>query len=158
MLKRTIRPANALLYASSVLLIIAATVDCAVYKELPAWQLWGVVALSIAATVWGLYYVTLCYHISAEAITRRVYLRSTHTLPIADITQASLEETDANGIASCHLTLSTAAGITLRLSSDVLNVDDVQELAEDLRTLGLLPPAEKNEKPEDITQEEKKED
>ncbi len=158
MLTRTIRPANALMYASSVLLIIAATIYCAIYKELPAWQLWGAVVLSAAATVWGLYYVTLCYHISAEAISRRVYFRRTHSLPIADITQATLDETDANGIASCQITLNTSAGTTLRLSSDVLNVDDVQELAEDLRALGLLPPAEKNEKSEDNSQEEKKEE
>lgn len=144
---RTLRAANALLYATSVLLIIAAIIYCAMYKELASWQLWGGIALSLGGAIWGAYYVTLCYRISPEGITRHVYLRRTRLLRWKDIERAELKETDVNSIATCTITLHPKTGTPLRLSSDVLTPDDVQELAADLRQIGLLPPAEtKDEK------------
>lgn len=142
MVPRTLRAANALLYGSSVLLVIAAVLYCALYKDMPAWQLWGGVVLSIGATIWGVYYVTLCYRITAEGVSAHAYLRCTRRLLWQEVEKAVQEESDANGIASCHITLHPKEGRPLRISSDVLPLDDVQELAADLRSLGLLPPAD----------------
>ena len=141
MVPRTLRAANALLYGTSVLLVIAAILYCAAYKDMPAWQLWGGVALSIAATIWGLYYVTFSYRVSAEGIRCYCFLRCTRHLPWAEVERVELEESDANGVACCHITLHVKDGKPLRISSDVLALDDVQELASDLRGIGLLPPA-----------------
>ena len=143
MYPRTLKAANALLYASSTLLIIAAVVYCAMYKDMPVWQIWSAVALCIAGTVWGLYYVTLCYRVTAEGISRHVYLRCTRRLLWSEVARAELEESEAQGIASCHIILHPHSGAPLRISSDVLHLDDVQELAGDLRTIGLLPAADK---------------
>ncbi len=142
MVPRTLRAANALLYASSVLLVIAAILYCALYKDMPAWQLWGGVVLSLGAAVWGVYYVTLSYRITAEGVSTHAYLRCTRCLRWADTKCATLEESDANGVASCHIVLQPKEGKPLRISSDVLPLDDVQKLAADLRRIGLLPPAE----------------
>ena len=139
MYSRTLRAANALLYASSVLLVIAAVVYCAVYKEMPAWQLWGGVALSVGATIWGLYYVTLSYRVTAEGISHHSYLRCHRRLLWSEVERAELEESDAQGVASCHITLYPQNGKPLRISSDVLPLDDVQELVTDLRGMGKLP-------------------
>ena len=155
MLSRTLRAANALLYASSVLLVIAAVIYCAVYKDMPVWQLWGGVALSIGATIWGLYYVTLCYRVSAEGISHHSYLRCHRRLLWSEVERVELEESDAQGVASCHITLHPQTGKPLRISSDVLPLDDVQELVTDLRDIGKLPapPGSQTETPAPDTPE-----
>lgn len=142
MIPRTLRAANALLYASSVLLVIAAVIYCAVYKQMPAWQLWGGIGLSVGAAAWGLYYVTLCYRITAEGVSYHSYLRCRRSLRWSEVERVELEESDAQGVASCHITLYPKEGAPLRISSDVLPLDDVQELADDLRAQGHLPPKE----------------
>ena len=152
MYPRSLKAANALLYASSTLLIIAAVIYCAMYKEMPAWQLWSAIGLCIAGTVWGLYYVTLCYRVTAEGISRHVYLRSTQRMLWSEVERAELEESDAQGIACCNITLHPRSGAPLRISSDVLHLDDVQELAGDLRTIGLLP-ADKTSEPTDTPEQ-----
>ena len=151
MLSRTLRAANALLYASSVLLVIAAVVYCAVYKEMPAWQLWGGVALSVGATIWGLYYVTLSYRITAEGISHHSYLRCHRRLLWSEVERVELEESDAQGVASCHITLYPQNGKPLRISSDVLPLDDVQELVTDLRDMGKLPTTQDGKTPPNET-------
>lgn len=131
MLPRTLRAANALLYATSTLLVIATVIYCALYKQMPDWQLWVAVVLGVAATVWGLYYVTLNYRITAEGIARRVFLRQTHYMRWVELAQAKITETDHNGVASCTINLTAANGTTISLSSDILHLDDVQELAKE---------------------------
>lgn len=135
---RTLRAANNLLYGSSVLLVIAAVLYCAICKDMPAWQLWGGVALSIGATIWGLYYVTLHYRISPEGVTYGYFLRRKRHLNWTDIERTELSEGDSQGVANCHITLHPKEGTPLRLSSDILSLDDVQELADELRSAGLL--------------------
>lgn len=138
MIPRTLRAANALLYGSSVLLVIAAITYCAFYKSMPTWQIWSAAVLGCAATIWGLYYVTLNYKITAEGISRHLYLRCTHRLNWNEIERAELEQTDAGGIATCTILLHPKSGSAIRLSSDVLPLDDMEELITDLRTLRLL--------------------
>ena len=133
MTPRTLRAANALLYATSTLLVIATVIYCAFYKQLAEWQLWSAISMGIAATIWGLYYVTLSYRVTSEGISRHVYLRRTHCLRWAEVTHTDITETDSNGVASCTISLQTANGTTLTLSSDVLPLDDVQELATEIR-------------------------
>lgn len=155
MLSRTLRAANALLYASSVLLVIAAVIYCAVYKQMPAWQLWGGIGLSVGAAAWGLYYVTLCYRITAEGVSYHSYLRCRRSLLWSEVERVELEESDANGVACCRITLYPKEGAPLRISSDVLPLDDVQELVTDLRDIGKLPapPSSQTETPAPDTPE-----
>lgn len=133
MTPRTLRAANAVLYATSTLLVIATVIYCAFYKQMAAWQLWSAIGLGAVATVWGLYYVTLCYRVTSEGISRHVFLRRTHYLRWVDITHTDIAETDSNGVASCTISLQTADNTALSLSSDVLHLDDVQELAGEIR-------------------------
>lgn len=139
MIPRTLRAANALLYGSSVLLVIAAIVYCAFYKSMPTWQIWMAIFLGCAATVWGLYYVTLNYKITNEGISRHLYLRCTQRLNWREIERAELQQTDAGGIATCTILLHPQSGPSMRLSSDILPLDDMEELISDLRNISLLP-------------------
>ncbi len=88
-------------------------------------------------SLWGVYYVLLRFRITETAITRIAFLRAKR-FAWQSLTGAEIEETDANGIASCKITLHFA-GVSLVLSSELLSLDALRELAADLRLAGILP-------------------
>ena len=59
------------------------------------------------------------------------------SLKWAELSSATLQESQNQGTASCTLLL-TAGETSLRISSDLLPLEEVQELAGELRESGLL--------------------
>ena len=143
MLARTIRSANFAFYWGCIALVLFACIYVPFTRTLSPLLLTCLVAAGVACCLWGGYYATLCYKIDAEGITRCSLFGKKHLLWRA-VTESDWQETDANSIASCRLTLVTPQQ-TMVLSSDLLPLDAVQELAADLRTAGLLPAVEKNQ-------------
>lgn len=141
MLARTIRSANFAFYWGCLALVVFACIYVPMTRNLSPWMLAGVAVAGVACCLWGLYYATLCYKVDAEGITR-CSLFGEKRLQWQALTECDWQETDANSIASCRLTL-VAPQQTMVLSSDLLPLDAVQELAADLRAAGHLPAAEK---------------
>ena len=71
-----------------------------------------------------------------EGITRRSLLGST-TIRWAELTAATLSETQNQGSASCSIHLQ-AGDKQMTISSDLLPLEEVEELAKDLKASGLL--------------------
>ena len=136
MTPRTLRAANRTLYLSCVLMVIAACVYVLLTREWPDSYRVLTMLAGLGATVWGLYYFLLSYRVDAESVTRRTLFGSKRLL-WAQLTAASLEKSDSNGVASVHINLTSPAG-EMRLSSDLLTPDDVEELAAELKENGLL--------------------
>ena len=132
---RIIRCANAQLYIGATLLVLGAAAYVLSCKD-TLWQQIAAVAAAIITPVWTAFYVSLKYTVDSTGITRRSLLGST-CLKWADLSSATLQETQNQGTASCTLLL--AAGETsMRVSSDLLPLEDVQELACELRESNLL--------------------
>lgn len=131
---RTLRCANAHLYIAATVIILAAAIHVLCTKD----TLWQQIAASVAiitTPIWTAHYALLRYTVTEESITRRS-LRGTTTLRWAELTSAEIRETQHQATESCTITLQ-AGSTRMNISSDLLPLDDVQELAKELRACGL---------------------
>lgn len=127
---RTLRCANAALYAGFTLIVWAAALYAGLFREADIFIQAGATAACLVSLLWGGYYVLLRYEVDAGGITRRRLGRGTR-LNWADLTCARLQQTDTQETISVTLYLETPAA-SLTLSSDYLAPDDVLELAREL--------------------------
>lgn len=136
MTERTLRCANGPLYMGFVLGIIAAAVYVCLTRLTGVWEILGVAGLTIIAAIWGGFYYFLRFRINAEGVTRSLlgHHRSIHW---ADITMAELRHNQSPGTESCTIVL-TSARESISLSSDLLPLDQVEELAKELKEAGIL--------------------
>ena len=132
---RILRCANATLYLTAAIMMIGAAAYVLCCKDI-LWQQIAAVVAAIITPVWAACYAMLRFTVDSEGITRRS-IRGTTSLKWKDLTQATLTETHNQGTASCTLLLQTE-NKSMRISSDILPLDDVQELARELRECGLL--------------------
>ena len=132
---RILRCANAQLYLAATILVAGAGIYVLCCKE-ELWQLITAVAALICTPLWCAHYLSLSYTITTEGVTRRAWGRST-TLRWAELTTAQVQNTHTPGTESCTITLQAGAK-TLLISSDILPLDSVKELAEELKTCGIL--------------------
>lgn len=136
MTSRTLRAANRTLYLSCVLMVLAACVYVLLTREWPDSYRVLTILAGVGSTLWGLYYFVLCYKVDAQGVCLRT-LFGRKRLLWAELTSATVEKTDSNGVASMHIILKTPQG-QMRLSSDLLTPDDVEELASELKEKGML--------------------
>lgn len=127
---RTLRCANASLYAGFVLIVWGAAAYVILFREAGAAELACAAAASVVSLLWGGYYVLLRYDVDATGISRRV-LGKGRRLNWADLTRATLSETHTQETASAVLRLETASS-SMELNSDLLSLQTVQELAREL--------------------------
>ncbi len=132
---RTLRCANAALYLAASVLVLGAAIYVLCCKD-ALWQQVAAVAAAIITPVWSIHYIVLSFTITEEGITRRSLLGTT-TLQWSEITTATVQETQNQGTASCTIQLESPRG-SLRISSDLLPLEDVQDLARELRESGRL--------------------
>ena len=132
---RTLRCANASLYLTASLMVVAAAIYVLCCKD----ALWQHITALLAITItpiWAAHYAILRYTITPESITRRSLCGST-SLRWTELTAASLHETRNQATESCTIRLQ-AGETCMSLSSDLLPLDEVQELAEELKKCKLL--------------------
>ncbi len=132
---RTLRCANAQLYTGAALLVLGAAIYVLCCKD-TLWQQITAVLTAVITPIWAAHYAVLRYTIDATGVTRRS-LCGTTTLRWDSLTAATLRETQAQGTESCSIDLQ-AGEQNMTLSSELLPLDDVKELAAELRQLGIL--------------------
>lgn len=132
---RTLRCANAQLYTGAALLVIASAIYVLCCKD-TLWQQVVAVLAALITPLWAAHYAVLRYTVDSTGVTRRS-LRGTTTLRWDSLTAATLRETQTQATESCSIDLQ-AGEQNMTLSSDVLPLDDVKELAEELRQQGIL--------------------
>lgn len=132
---RTLRCANAPLYFCATLLVLGAAIHVLCCKD----ELWQQVVAALAALItplWTAHYIALRFTVTEESITRRS-LRGTTSIRWAELTSATLSETQNQGTASCTIHL-RAGDKQMTVSSDLLSLEEVEELAKDLKASGIL--------------------
>lgn len=132
---RTMRCANAQLYTIAALFMVGAAVYVLCCKD-ALWQQVTAVAAAVITPIWASHFALLRFTVDTTGITRRS-LRGTTTLRWEQITGATLHETHSQGTESCSIILH-AGEVQMRISSDLLPLEEVQELAAELRQNGML--------------------
>ena len=94
------------------------------------------IAAAVITPAWAAHYALLRYTVDATGITRRSMLGST-SIKWSELTSATLQESNNQGTASCTIRLQTEHAC-MSISSDTLPLEDVQNLANELRENGLL--------------------
>ncbi len=131
---RNLRCANAQLYIAATIMVLAAAIYVLCCKD-TLWQQVVAVFATIITPVWAAHYAILRFTVTAEGITRRS-LRGTTTLRWAELTSATIQETRNQATESCTIHLQAGAA-NICISSDLLPLEEVQELAKELRESGL---------------------
>ncbi len=135
---RSLRAANRGLYLGTALLVLGACAYTWWRGTAELWQLWAAGLASLATLLWGGYYAGLRYQVDSLGVSRHTFFTRRRIL-WAELTSADIEERDNQGLALCRIHLNSAS-THLTLASDVLALDEVQELAAEMREKGLLPP------------------
>lgn len=136
MTPRTLRCANAALYLVFLLVILGSAAYVVCTQKVDAAGLAGLALLCAAALLWGGSYILLRYDIDEAGITQRRMGRR-RFMAWDNIRRAELRETQQQEVASCTITLWDDEG-NMRLSSDLLPLEEVQALAEELKQQGIL--------------------
>lgn len=132
---RVLRCANAQLYLAASILMLGAAAYVLCCKD-ALWQQITAVLAAICTPVWAAHFIALRFTVTGQGITRRS-LWGTTSLRWADLTAASVSSTSNQGTASCTINLQ-AGPVSMRISSDLLPLDEVEELARELETCGML--------------------
>lgn len=127
---RTLRCANATLYAGFVFIVWGAAAYVIFFRGVSTAELACAAVASVASLLWGGYYVLLRYEVDATGISRRI-LGKGQRLEWKDLTRATLRETRTQETASSVLRLETDSA-SMELGSDLLSLETVQELAREL--------------------------
>lgn len=133
---RTIHCANAVLYAAITLLVVAATVYVWCTEPQSTRSILASAAAA-GAVIWALHYIFLRYRIDAEGVSEHGLLRRTKSIRWSDVTEARLEELQLRGIAGLTIIIQSP-DTTITISSNVLSMEAVEELAEELKKAGIL--------------------
>ncbi len=141
---RSLKAANQGLYLGSTLLALAACAYAIMDGERPAWQQWLAGGASLVTLIWGSYYALLRYQVDALGVSRHSFFMLRERILWEELEEASLEEQDTMGTARCAITLRAKDGRTLTLSSDLLSLDALEELAADMRRQGYLEHTEED--------------
>ncbi len=138
---RNLRAANRGFYLGTILLVLAACAYGLLCKEFPVWQQGLICAAALCVLLWGGYYVLLRYQVDARGISRYLLLAQRRCILWEELAEASWEQQEHLGTARCTIHLRAHNGTSLTLSSDLLPLEAVEELAAELREHGYLPPS-----------------
>lgn len=132
---RVLRCANAQLYLAASILMLGAAAYVLCCKD-ALWQQITAVLAAICTPVWAAHFIALRFTVTGQGITRRS-LWGTTSLRWADLTAASVSSTSNQGTASCTINLQ-AGPVSMRISSDLLPLEEVENLAKELEACELL--------------------
>lgn len=134
---RTLRAANAALYLSIAVLVLGVVVYVVCTRQ-DTWQQLIAAAGGSFALLWAAYYVVLRYTVDATGICERRLGRGTRRLPWEELEQAELHHKRMQEVESLTLLLHCKRGFTMRLSSELLSPEAMEELVEEMRRVGIL--------------------
>ncbi len=137
---RCLRAANRGLYLGTTLLVLGAVAYVLWQGGRPEWQQWLAAAAALITLIWGGYYALLRYQVDALGVSCHSFFFTRCRILWEELESVDVDEQDAMGTARCALTLRAKDGRSLTLSSDQLALDEVEELAAELRERGYLPP------------------
>lgn len=145
MIARTYHCVNRLIYATSSLLVLT----ICIYKlHSQTWEqivdlstanyqnLFAIVALLITL-MWGGYFLLLSYRVDEMGVSKRI-LRN-RSLSWEEIEAIELEEMDQGGQAQCKLNFKGRDGRSIVISSELLALEQMEDLVAELREAGKLP-------------------
>lgn len=138
---RTLRAANRHLYLGFALIVAGAETYTLCTQEAEPWRHILTITAAIACLIWGIHYATTKYAIDATAATYSTFGATRCKIAWSDLTCIEVHRTETEETAACTILL-TAGDKTMQISSDLLPLDAVQELASDLRSAGILPETE----------------
>ncbi len=123
----------------SILLFVAAAY-IASRGDSPQYQLYTALGGAIVTLIWGGYYTLLRYELGEQGICKRI-LRS-QRYSWEEIGDIELEEkhNPASSSLSVYFTIKATAK-KLRISSELLGLEAMEDLIADLRESGKLPPS-----------------
>lgn len=133
--ERTLHSANAGLNVFMALAVVIAAAYAMWGRggDVREWQRWFCGAGALIAVLWGGYYARFRVRVDTAGISFRA-IRS-RFFPWRQLVTAHVEEFDRQGVASCCIVLTFSPGGTVRISSDVLDLEDVRTLADELRSM-----------------------
>ena len=132
---RTLRCANAQLYIGATLMVLAAAIYVLCSKD-TLWQQIAAAAAIIITPVWAAHYAVLRITVDTTGVTRRA-ITGTTRLTWSNLNSATLRETSTPGTESCNIDL-CAGESRITISSDLFPLEEVQELAKELKECNLL--------------------
>lgn len=138
---RTLHCANGTLY----LLMSLAVLGCAAWglasgRLTETWQIAGAALAAITALLWGGAYALLRWEIGPEGISRCLLRRRFY--PWQSLKEAHAWQSEQNSISTCTLKLRFEEG-ELELSSQLLPLEELEQLCEELAAAGIIQPLEK---------------
>lgn len=138
----TLQSGNRHLYLGMSILVIAASIY-SIMKEGSLFYEQGIAIAAIIITlIWGGYFYLLRYRVDDEGVSKSMLI--SRQLSWDQISEIQLDEQEGAGSISCSLTFHSAAGLKpIKLSSELIHIEEMQTLVEDLRTAGKLPAIEK---------------
>lgn len=137
MTSKTFHCANKGLYLGATLLILLICTYAAIQAQAPG-QLVLAASAALICLVWGGYYATLSYSITPAGVSRRVFFCRRTLLAWDHIEHIEEHTIHTQETTSLTLTFHGQKGSSLALSSDLLPLEEMEQLAEELRTAGLL--------------------
>ncbi len=132
-------PANRALYISMSLSTFAI---CSYYIYAgteSSYQFYTAIAAAIGIFIWGGYFARLRFIVDDNGVSRRAL--TTKRLDWNEIKDIKLTDSAAFGMASCKLIFSATNDRSMEISSDILDLESVQDLVKELRVQGKLAPA-----------------
>lgn len=132
---RVLRCANAQLYIAATIMVLAAAIYVLCCKD-ALWQQLTAVGAIIITPAWSACYAALRITVDSTGVTRRAITGSTR-INWNELTTATLHTTNTPGTESCCIELSDGK-TNITISSDLFPLEEVQELAQELKECNLL--------------------
>lgn len=138
----TLHSGNRHLYLGMSILVIAASIY-SLSKEGSLFYEQGIAIAAIIITlIWGGYFYILRYRVDEEGVSKSI-LKS-RKLSWEQISEIQLDEQESAGSISCTVTFHSADGSKpIKLSSELIHIEEMHMLIDELRAAGKLPAIEK---------------
>lgn len=125
------------MYAAIALLVVAADIYVWYTEAANMPRCIAATVATLLAVLWALHYILLRYRIDTEGVSEHALFRRTRHILWAEITAARTEEVQLQGIAGLTITMESPT-TAISISSKVLALETVEELAEELKSAGIL--------------------
>lgn len=125
------------MYAVIALLVVAADIYVWYTEAANMPRCIAATVATLLAVLWALHYILLRYNIDTEGVSEHKLFRRTRRIRWTEITSARTEEVQLQGIAGLTVILKSPTA-AISISSNLLPLETVEELAQDLKSAGIL--------------------